>query len=311
MRGRRGSAGDYPLSVPALVRDFVIVNRIPETIGYNVTYLSVGIALAAQSSPLKLLISNWWMLSLGFVAVMVSKMQASVADVIHDRELDRDNPEKSRIPAALDRLGIEVSASILVAELIAGMALWGWIAGATGSPLPLAFGTGACLLGFVYTYPPRLKERGIVNHLTTTIVDVGCVAVFYFLAGGQTFVPQQIAILAVVFCYSFGYHIAHQAADTYYDRLYGISTFTQTVGIRGSVVLAAGVTALGGVLCLLRGFYLAGGVVLFFAFCYLLIAIELRDATQQAKSDRVARRFNIGLWATILNAATAVSLALA
>lgn len=291
-----------------LLRDFVTINRLPETIGYNLAYLGVGVGLATASRGLTSLGSNWDVLLVGFLAAMLSKMQASVADVIHDRELDRENPEKSRIPDALDRLGIERSLTILVAELIGGLALWGWIAVSTHAPVYLGFGAATCLLGFVYTYPPRLKERGLGNHLTTTAVDVGCVAVFFFMAGGTIVGGQEIAVLTVVFLYAFGYHVAHQAADTYYDRLYGISTFTQTLGVWRSVLIAGVSTALGGVIAVYYASFLAGGVLLLSAFSYSYIVVHIRGLREQAKSDRVSRWFSIGRWAMVQNFAVALDL---
>ena len=167
-------------------RDFVTTNRLPETIGYNLAYLGVGIGLVTTSHTFISVGSNWDALAVGFLAAMLSKMQASVADAIHDRDLDRENPEKSRLPTALDRLGSERALTILVAELIGGIALWGWIAVSMHAPICLGFGATMCLLGFICTYPPRIKERGLLNHLTTTVVDVGCIAVFVSLGGGTS-----------------------------------------------------------------------------------------------------------------------------
>ncbi|WP_241430396.1 UbiA family prenyltransferase [Halococcus salifodinae] len=293
-----------------LFRDFVTINRLPETIGYNLAYLGVGVGLATTSRGLTSLGSNWDLLLVGFLAAMLSKMQASVADVIHDRDLDRENPEKSRIPDALDRLSIKGSMTILAAELIGGMSLWGWISVSMHAPVYLGFGAATCLLGFVYTYPPRIKERGLFNHLTTTAVDVGYVAVFFFIAGGSIVGGQEIAVLAVVFLYAFGYHVAHQAADTYYDRIYGISTFTQMLGVRRSVLFAGVSTALAALINIYYGLFLAGGMLLLFTLCYSYIALRIRNTEPKVQSDRVSRWFSIGLWATVMNSSMVLDLAL-
>lgn len=289
-------------------RDFVTINRLPETIGYNLAYLGVGIGLVTTSHTFISVGSNWDALAVGFLAAMLSKMQASVADAIHDRDLDRENPGKSRLPTALDRLGSERALTILVAELIGGIALWGWIAVSMHAPICLGFGATMCFLGFICTYPPRIKERGLLNHLTTTVVDVGCIAVFVSLGGGTIGGIQELAVLAVVFLYTFGYHLAHQAADTYYDRRYGISTFTQTLGVRRSVLLAGGVTVLAALITISSGLFLAGGVVLVFAFWYWYAALRMGGADLQVQSDHVARWFSIGLWATLLNASVVLDL---
>ena len=63
----------------------LVVNRLPATLGYNVAYFFIGVALAweaFQSAQYSLLV--WF-----GVAVLLAKMQASVADAIHDRELTR------------------------------------------------------------------------------------------------------------------------------------------------------------------------------------------------------------------------------
>lgn len=292
------------------LRDLVTINRLPETIGYNIAYLGVGIGLATTSRGFASLGSNWDVLFMGFLAAMLSKMQASVADVIHDRELDQENPEKSRLPAALDRLSGEWTLTILIAELIGSVSLWGWIAVSMHAPMYLGFGAATCLLGFVYTYPPRIKERGLFNHLTTTAVDVGCVAVFFFIAGGTLVGGQEIAVLAVVFLYAFGYHVVHQAADTYYDRIYGISTFTQRLGVRRSVLLASVLTVLAALINIYYALFLAGGMLLLFALCYSYMALRIRNTKPQVQSNRVSRWFGIGLWATIMNASMVLDLAL-
>lgn len=309
-RHRTSIASLYSSPLFQSLRDFVTINRLAETIGYNVAYLGVGVGLATTSHGLTSLGSNWDMLLVGFLAAMLSKMQASVADVIHDHDLDQENPEKSRIPAALDRLGIEWSLTIFVAELVGGLSLWGWLALSMHAPEYVGFGAVTCLLGFVYTYPPRIKERGLWNHLTTTAVDVGCVAVFFFIAGGTIVEGRELAVLAVVFLYAFGYHVAHQAADTYYDRRYGISTFTQTLGVRRSVLLAGVSTALAGVIDIYYTLFLAGGILLLFALCYVYIAIRIRNAGQRVQSDRVSCWFSVGLWATVVNASMVFDLVL-
>lgn len=290
------------------LRDLVIINRLPEMIGYNLAYFAIGIGLAADTVGPDAVLSQWSFLTVAFLAVMLTKMHASIADVIHDYDLDTQNPEKSRLPVAVDRLTLSISVTVFVVEVVCALVLWGWLAFVTGSLWILCFGATACVLGFVYTYPPRLKECGIYNHLTTTGVDLGCIVVFFAVAGGDLGALRAWAFLGMIFLYSFAYHLLHQAGDTYYDRQYGISTFTQTLGIDTSVLVASMLTALSSAIALMYASFLTGGILLLAALAYLALFVAIRDLRAQAKTDHVAAWFSIGLWATIQNAAVALDL---
>lgn len=292
------------------LQDFITINRIPETIGYNLAYLLIAIGLENKLMDVGSVISNWRILVVGFFGVMFLKMQASIADAIHDHDLDQENPKKSRIPAAVDRIGVSFSHTLFVMELIATLVLWGWVAVMTQSMLVLCLGAVISGIGFIYTYPPRLKEKGIFNHVSTTSVDIGCVVFLFSLLGGEIVDIEGYAFLSVVFLYIFAYHVAHQAADTYYDRKYGISTFTQAIGVTNSMLLAAVLTAVASVVSVYYISFLTGTVLLFSTLGYSCICIHVRGVREKIQSDRVSRWFSIGLWATIQNSAVAIDLLL-
>lgn len=102
----------------------VIVNRLPETAGYNIAYFAVGVGLAT-SQPIPAVLQHLTGLSVLFFAMMVSKMQASIADALHDYEVDKENPEKSYIAMSVEILGEKNLLSLLVIELAVGLSLWG------------------------------------------------------------------------------------------------------------------------------------------------------------------------------------------
>lgn len=240
------------------LRTLLAINRIPETLGYNIAYFAIGLGLAQDSS---VVFSQLLLVGALFAAIMLSKMQASIADALHDQGLDAENPEKSYISNAVSHLGGNAAYTLLVSEIVLGLVLWSWLTHTTGTLLYIVFGAAMMFLGFTYSYPPRIKERGVFNHITTTSVDVA-VVVLPILVLTEAVPTLELALtLTAIFCYTFAYHVLHQAGDTFYDREYGISTFTQTLGVPRSVLLASVLTILAGLLVLGQG-NLGGSVLL-------------------------------------------------
>jgi 4-hydroxybenzoate polyprenyltransferase len=284
----------------ATVSALLVVNRLPTTVGYNASMvvLALGLgALAATGRP-----ASATVLSAGLyaVGVMLLKMQASVADAIHDRDVDAENPEKSSVAAAVQTLGIERAWTVLAVELIAGMALVGVAARLAASWLLIA-GATIALLGFTYSYPPRIKERGIWNHVVTTGVDAGLLllAIAVIIAGRLS--PTMVLVAGLVACYSFAYHVLHQAADVHHDRRSGVRTFAGWLGVRRSVALSAGLTAVAAGFSLALGYPLAavgaGGVTIHYVRLYGSVV----GTSTRLACEVLSRRFSIAWIATVLN----------
>jgi len=288
--------------------DFIVVNRLSETVGYNVLYFIIGVGLAASSNFGAILSEHFDLLLITFFAVMFSKMQASVADAIHDYDIDRENPEKSFIASAVESIGERLLFTILIVELIAGMGLWGWLALETDMLFFLWVGVASNLLGFVYSFPPRIKERGIVNHLVTTGVDVVGVVLPAALAAGAVITPEVGIALLIVYLYSLGYHVMHQAADTVYDRQSGVSTFTQSIGIKESVWFTAILTGLATVLSLSLSYTLSAVVLFVATGAYAVLGDSIKNKPPRRQCDHIAQWFKIGPWAIGINCLFALSL---
>lgn len=292
------------------VRAFLTVNRIPETVGYNVAYFALGVGLAIDTVPTADGREHLLPLTVAFGAIMLSKMQASVADAIHDHRLDEQNPEKAYIAVAVHRIGSAQAHTVLIAELISALTLWGWLSLYVSSYLYLAVGVLVTFVGFVYSYPPRLKERGILNHFATTWVDVLCVLLPFMLLAG---IPRRLTVLlalGAVFLYAFAYHVMHQAGDTFYDRQYGASTFTQTIGVPRSVLLASILTLLASVIAFGLTHVLGGIVLTAAGVGYGLLFLRIREMSEHEQSACVSRWFDIGWVAVCLNGGLAISLLL-
>lgn len=288
--------------------DLVHVNRLPETVGYNLVYFAIGIALAITNRPLSLAISHGVVLLVAFLAVMLSKMQASVADAIHDYTVDKANPEKSFIATAVETFSIETLYTLLVCELTAALVLWGWLTMQTDSVEFLVVGATSSVLGFIYSYPPRLKERGVLNHLVTTGVDVVGVILPVAILAGAPIQLELIVPLAIVFLYGFGYHVVHQAADTVYDSQSGVSTFTQQIGITESVWLASGLTALAAVLATGQAYYIGAVGLAAGSLGYAVLAIWIQGEPPVDQCRQISQWFRISAWAVVLNGSLALSL---
>lgn len=277
------------------------MNRLPATVGYNLAYLAIGLALA-WPGRLDAVVAGAY-----FAGVFLLKASASVADAIHDRAVDAANPEKSHVAAAVETIGERRAWSVLVTELVAGLSLVGYVALVTDEAVVLAGGAVVALTGFWYSYPPRLKERGLANHLVTTAVDIVFVVLALpYLAGRLDDVA--LAVGAVVFSYTFGYHLVHQAADAYYDREAGVETFALDVGVRRSVLVAGLLTAAGAGVSAVLGYYLTTAVLGAVTGVYAMLAVRMAGESLKAQTDTLRRWFAIRYVATALNTAVAASL---
>ncbi|MFC4359267.1 UbiA family prenyltransferase [Halobium salinum] len=284
------------------------INRLSETLGYNVTYFAVGLGLAPY--PLDALDEHFFSIGVIFTAVMLSKMQASIADALHDQDLDSQNPEKSYIAKAVAHLGRDTAFTLLVSEITLGLVLWSWLTGTTGTFLYIACGATMTFLGFIYSYPPRVKERGVFNHITTTGVDVACVVLPVAILSGTPLTLELALTLTAIICYTFAYHVLHQAGDTFYDREYGLSTFTQTLGIPRSILLASVFTLFASLLVFNQGYFTGGVLLLVVTGWYGQLYRLINGQSELEQSDYVSRWFHIGWVATCLNGGLAVSLLL-
>jgi 4-hydroxybenzoate polyprenyltransferase len=280
------------------------VNRVQTTAGYNAAYVLVGVGLAGVGQAF----ATPGRLTALVGAAMLAKFQASVADAVHDRDIDAANPEKSSVAQAVDRLGHDWALSLVVVELVCALALAGYLTALTGDPVYLAGAATVAVLGFCYSYPPRLKERGILNHVVTTGVDVAFVvlAIPYLLNGGLSY--RGVAVGGVVFAYTFGYHVVHQAADAYHDREAGVDTFVLRVGLSRSLAYAGAVTAGAGTLALATGFPVTGLTAAVVAAQYGRLYVATRGDTLRAQTATLADRFSVARIGTVCNGAMALDL---
>lgn len=289
-----------------VVTAFAVVNRLPATLGYNLAYFLIGVALAWSALPTADLTLVAWF----GVAVLLAKMQASVADAIHDRDVDANNPEKSRIARSVARIGRDRLWTLLVAELVAAGVAFGVVAIRSDEPAVLALGATMALLGFVYSYPPRLKERGIANHLVTTGVDVCFVLlpIPYLLVGELT--PRALVVGAIVALYAFAYHVVHQAADVYYDGEEGVATFARSFGAARTVALAAVLSGVAAALGIAAGYFLTALVLVLVTVHYARLYRQVFDRSVERQSAVISARFDIADVASALNLAMATSVLL-
>lgn len=285
-------------------RAFVKINRLPTTLWYNVAYFLIGGALAGAQIR-----TDRLDLAVAFVcATFLVKMQASIADAIHDQQADAANPGKSSIARAVMVLGGRVSWSLLVFELVVALGLFGYVAVRTGDLVFLVVGMVFALLGFGYSYPPRLKERGVVNHVVTTGTDVGFVvlAFAYLLSGSLT--TRAYVVAGVIFLYTFAYHLMHQAADTYYDVEAGIETFSTRAGAPRTIAVAGLFTAFASGIALAIGCIIGALALLVTVGFYVWLYTRARTLPFKEQTDFLADRFHIGWVATALNSALTASI---
>jgi 4-hydroxybenzoate polyprenyltransferase len=214
-----------------------VVSRLAETVGYNVASVLLAVGLGIRAGGVPTGPTAW--VAVGYAtATMLAKFQASVADAIHDRAADAANPEKNRIAAAVETLGRRRAWLLLGGYLLVALALYAAVAAIAGLWV-FAAGVAVVVFGFTYSYPPRFKERGVWNHVVTTGVDAGLLVFPVAVLIGGRVAPLIVVAVALVACYSFGYHMLHQAADVYFDRQAGVETFATAVGVDRAVTVAA------------------------------------------------------------------------
>ncbi|MFD1600626.1 UbiA family prenyltransferase [Halobellus rarus] len=286
---------------------FTTIHRLKETFSFHVAYFLIAVAIVNKFSILDSYLLELFVL---FIAIMTVKTQAYLADVIHDYEVDRNNPAKSQLAAGVDYFGRNRIWSFLIVELVISLALWGWLSVRFTTIELLIIGVIGALSGFLYSYPPRIKERGILNHITTSAVDVLVVLYPVNELIPRSHYEEMFIIICIVFFYSFGYHILHQAADTFYDRQEGVSTFTTYIGADHGVLVAVVFYLLASSIALYYQFLVASATLLFATGWTGKLQIEISNKDEKYTSKVITDRFNIGLWATGLNLAVAVNVLL-
>lgn len=280
------------------------VNRLPTTVSYNIAYFLVGAALAGPG-----ILTDRIDLAIYYTcAIFLVKMQASVADAIHDQQADAANPVKSKVARAVMVLGGRLSWSLLIVELVVALTLFGYVSLRTGSWLYLAVGATFALLGFGYSYPPRLKERGVINHVVTTGTDVGFVVLAFTYLLTDVLPTRSYVVGSVIFLYVFAYHLMHQAADTHYDIRAGIRTFATRAGPARTVAVAGVFTAGAAGISLALGYFIAAIALLLTTIFYLRLYSTIRTLSLKRQTDHLSERFDIARVATALNLALALSI---
>lgn len=278
------------------------------TLGYNIAYFCIPLALLASGNQISEYLDDLIIL---FAAVFLLKTQASLADVIHDYEVDRNNPEKRVLADAADHIGLDNLQTLIAIEIAVSMGLWGGLALAHEEILFIVLGVVGIISGFIYSYPPRVKERGVFNHFGTSGIDVLLTIYPVGVLLSHHTNRSLFGLLLLVFLYSFGYHIAHQAADTYYDRQENVSTFTRDIGIPNSMLLIIAVNLLSAALAIYYGYFLATLALIAVAVKFSYIYHTLPSDSEKAQTDHVAEHFNIATLATALNLFVAASIYLA
>ncbi|RRJ34082.1 UbiA family prenyltransferase [Halocatena pleomorpha] len=290
-----------------LAEAFWIINRFPSLLAYNVGYLLIIIGISHRPAVMGRALE----IAIFFFAVIFMKAHASIADAIHDYPIDRMNPEKSYVPDSVDTIGKKNARTLMIVELLLGLWLWGYLSYLTGDPLYVTIGAISSFFGYTYSYPPRFKEQGAINHLVTSAVDVLCILLPGIVLLSQKLTTVSIVLLGVVFLYSYSYHIMYQIGDTYYDRKSGISTFTQRLGVANSLLVSLGLLAVAAAVSLIINYILLTVVLLFFAVNFTRIYIRACEMGEQRQSDFVSSSFDISRCATVINISLAANTFLA
>lgn len=290
----------------AQLRALATINRLRPTIGYTAASVALAVGIGALVAPAGLVTRRLCPAGLYALGAILLKLQASIADAIHDRTVDAANPEKSAVATAVMTVGGRRAWTLLVVELVVGMVLVGAAAIlAAGWLLPA--GAIVAVSGFVYSYPPRVKERGVWNHVLTTGVDAGLLVLPVAVVVGGGLTAKVVVVVGIMVCYSFGYHVMHQAADVYYDRVSGVETFATARGVANAVTVATGATAAATGLALALRYPLAALAMASVTGYYLWLYTVVVEASTREACSVLSRRFNIAWIASLLNGSLAAA----
>lgn len=275
-----------------------IINRYEALLAYNIGYFSMIFAGAYYVGIEQ---TELWLFGVLFVAVLMMKSHASIADALHDYEADSQNVEKSYVAESVDFFGEENARTFMILEILVSLFLWGYLTHYTGDILYLVAGVVSVFFGYTYSYPPRFKEQNIFNHIVTSGVDVTCLLMpGFILLTGQPAI-EFVHIGVIVFCYSLAFHIMHQAGDTYQDRQASISTFTTYVGLDAAIGISSVLLLSAAALSVYYRFPLIALACIGYAFYLLALYYQTYIQPERDQSLSVSRAFSVARCASILN----------
>lgn len=290
------------------IRALWLICRFETLIGYNLAYFGIIIALVLISGNRSDLLDPYQVLILilFFASVISAKSQASIADTLCDYNNDKDNPSKSYVSNALETFGFTRSKIAMYINLGGSLLLASIISILIGKPLIFVLIAIFNILGYCYSYRPRIKERGIWNIIVTSAVDVFCIVFAgYYLIITNVSEPVFI-LLAIIFLYSSSFHIMHMTGDIYEDRRSGTRTYASNLGTRSSLLIS-GFLALGAV-PLSFNFPIFMPILIIYAtkIFYLNNKVKFFDVEKQGKL--ISSQWSTGFWATFLNFGLAASI---
>lgn len=245
--------------------------------------------------------SGLW-LSLFFISVLLAHGQINITNSLWDYPYDRNNALKRHLPASVDAFGKEnckilalvMSAVSAVISLAVGILYGKWV-------LPVSNLT-LNLVGFFYSRPPRLKERGFLGLITTSGAETFGVV----LTGMMIFVPEiaplTIRAVAIIFLYTLTIHAMHQAADATPDMEMGVRTFATVHGASQSVALSAILSLLYLTLSIFD-FPLVSIAALFKTVFLIWLYQKISGLPIKNQGTEVASRWNTRRWSMTLNLA--------
>ena len=208
---------------------------------------------------------------------------------------------KNYVASAVDKLGKRASILLLLLEFFISVAGWIYLSISMNSWVFVLSGVSGYVLGYIYSYPPRFKEKGIYNHILNAVGDVTFILFPGYLLVSDGFGVRNLVIIGLVFLNSFPYLIMHQAGDTFFDRLEGMKTFTQEFGARNSVLLSAIISLAISVSLICLGLFITAVTNILFSYHLLGIFLETDPLDERQQSEVISRNYRIEIWATLIN----------
>ncbi len=275
-----------------------IINRFEALLAYNIGYFLIVISLASDTA---LILARAKLFVVFAITVLLTKGIASIEDAIHDYSRDRNNPMKNYVASAVDKLGKRASILWLLLEFFISVVGWIYLSISLNSWVFVLSGTSGYVLGYIYSYPPRFKEKGIYNHILNAVGDVTFILLPGYFLVSDGFGVRNLVIIGLVFLNSFPYLIMHQAGDTFFDRLEGMKTFTQEFGARNSVLLSAIISLAISVSLICLGLLITAVANILFSYHLLGIFLETDPLDERQQSEIISKNYRIEIWATLIN----------
>lgn len=210
-------------------------------------------------------------------------------NAVTDREIDaKYATHKSRIPDAVDVIGVRRVWWIIVSMILTAFGLAAHLCWQFQSWLPLLLALGEAFFGYGYSLSPlHFKIRGVALHALSLTLATGIIP---FALSAYTYlgeIPPALAIFIAGFAIvQYGFEFANQALDYLEDRTENLLTPAVRLGLHRSIDAALFVPTV--------------GMVVAFAGLYLLFVSRIESSGLEIPVTQVLTAWGVAIFVMLV-----------